>query len=147
MFGKKKTCLLYDVEQSPPYNVFGKLLHIITTLNELSTTTGNCGLGNFTLHFSSFKFKRLIPLKFWVFLKSFWNKKTQVLYEKKNYQPTKQHGETFKSPQNNPIKSCKSVMMQLSRIWWNSSNKNIHFLEQLNYKQGWCKIKTNKKSY
>jgi len=62
MFGKKK-CLLYDVEQSPPYNVFGKLLHIITTWNELSTTTGNCGLGNFTLHFTSFKFKRLIPLK------------------------------------------------------------------------------------
>jgi hypothetical protein len=41
---EKKTCLLYDVEQSPPCNAFGKLLHIITTSNELSTTIGNYGL-------------------------------------------------------------------------------------------------------
>ncbi len=33
--------------------------------------------------------------------------------------------------------------MQLSRIWWNSSKKHIHFLEQSNEKQGWCEIATN----
>jgi hypothetical protein len=93
----KKICLLYDVEQSPPYNVFGKLLHIITTWNELNTTTGNFGLGNFTLHFTSFKFKRLIPLKLWVLLERFWNKKTQVLYGKKNNI----------NPQNNMVKPCR----------------------------------------
>lgn len=34
-------------------------------------------------------------------------------------------------------------MMQLSRIWWNSSKKKIHFLEQTNEKQGLCEIVTN----